>query len=136
MKLSVTKKRKIRFMAISCVYQSIVRREDLNHIIYYNIGDDSLYQDPQILNTLKTLTTVMWKKRHQYIKKVNSHLKGKWNFARLSHLEQAIFLVSIAEIDFKINSKAVAINEAVLLVKKYSDFDNYRYVNAVLDYFN
>ena len=58
----------------------------------------------------------------------------KWKFDRLNRLNQAILLLSLAhyygvgEVE-----KAVVINVAVSLAKKYLDDNDYKFVNAILD---
>jgi transcription antitermination protein NusB len=64
----------------------------------------------------------------------NAHM-DKWTFDRLNRLEQAILLAAYSEynyLDEKID-KAVVINVAVDLAKKFLDANDYKFVNAILD---
>ena len=56
-----------------------------------------------------------------------------WDFDRLSMLEQAILLISFQEILANDTPKAVVINEAITLAKKYCDDNSYKLLNGVLD---
>ena len=67
-----------------------------------------------------------------YKEKIEQYL-NKWSFDRLNLVDQAIMLVALSELQLNLNDKAVVINEALQLSKKYSDPDNYRYINGVLD---
>ena len=68
-----------------------------------------------------------------YIDKLQAKM-DKWKFDRLNRLNQAILLLSLAhyygvgEVE-----KAVVINVAVSLAKKYLDYNDYKFVNAILD---
>jgi N utilization substance protein B len=60
----------------------------------------------------------------------------RWTFKRLNKVEQAILLLAVTQffyLDEKVE-KAVPINVAVELTKKYCDPDkDYKFVNAILD---
>ena len=57
----------------------------------------------------------------------------EWEFERLGCVEKAILLMAAAELDFETASKAVVIDEAVTLSKKYCDEETYKLINGVLD---
>jgi len=63
---------------------------------------------------------------------LSRHLKD-WDFDRLNYVEQAILLVATCELRLEEVEKAVVINEAVELSKKYCDDNSYRFINGVLD---
>ena len=65
--------------------------------------------------------------------KINELLRDDWDFDRLSMLEQAILLISFQEILANDTPKAVVINEAITLAKKYCDDNSYKLLNGVLD---
>lgn len=68
-----------------------------------------------------------------YIEKLQAKM-DTWKFDRLNRLNQAILLMSLShyygvgEVE-----KAVVINVAVSLAKKYLDDNDYKFVNAILD---
>lgn len=64
---------------------------------------------------------------------INKYLDG-WSFDRLPMVTQAILLVSYAEaVIVACTPKAVAVNEALIILKELSSHKEARYVNAVLE---
>lgn len=58
----------------------------------------------------------------------------KWKFKRLNYCSQAILILSIANYEYiRDSDKAVIINVAIKLAKKYCEENDYKYINAVLD---
>ena len=74
----------------------------------------------------------LMEKQEEYAEELNV-LLNKWTFNRLGFMEQAILLVATAEIKETINDKAVVINEAITIAKKFCDEESYKYINGVLD---
>ena len=72
------------------------------------------------------------KNEKRFIDLINKQLQN-WTFDRLGKVEQAILLLGCAEIHADINEKAVVIDEAVNLTKKYCEADSYKLINATLD---
>ena len=62
----------------------------------------------------------------------NSVLNG-WTIDRLGNTDQAILRMAIYELIYSDTPSVVAINEAVLLAKAYSDDDVRKMINASLD---
>lgn len=59
---------------------------------------------------------------------------NKWKFNRLNRLAQAILLLSYAHYKYVEGvDKAIVIDIAVHLAKKYLDDGDYKFINAVLD---
>lgn len=65
-------------------------------------------------------------------KKVNSNLKNNLKIKDIYKLDYAILLVAIATIDYLSESVSLAINEAVVMAKKYSTDKSPSFVNGVL----
>jgi transcription antitermination protein NusB len=55
-----------------------------------------------------------------------------WQLNRLAQVDQNILRIATAEIAYLNIPKAIAINEAVELAKRYSSEDGYRFINGVL----
>ena len=75
------------------------------------------------------------KHQREIINKISPYLKN-WAFERLNYCAQAILITTVAEyfyMDLKDTDRAVLINVAVKLAKKYGDEKDYRFINAVLD---
>ena len=65
-------------------------------------------------------------------KKITDHLKG-WTLARLPRVSRVALRIALAEMLYGEEKKpAVAINEAVELVKKYGADNDYQFVNGLL----
>jgi len=89
------------------------------------------YQDCDIF--LKELLIKSLKNEKEIIALISKYLK-KWKFERLNTCIQAILIEAVANYKYCENSeKAIVINIAVKLAKKYAEPDDYKFVNAVLD---
>jgi len=55
-----------------------------------------------------------------------------WQINRLAQIDQQILRIATAELVYLKTPRAVAINEAVELAKRYSAEDGYRFINGVL----
>lgn len=63
-----------------------------------------------------------------------SRFLKQWTWERLSRINQSILLLAGAELlILKDVPEKVALNEAIVLAKHYSDEDSNRFINAVLD---
>ena len=73
-------------------------------------------------------------KHYDEISKLIEKKLKRWKWNRISKLSQAILLMSYTHFKYieKVD-KAVIIEIAVKLAKKYLDKDDYKYINAVLD---
>ncbi len=116
----------LRENAMTCLYQYFLLHGDIKSIVYDFAGN-------QIDPFLYTVTIDAVAHQDYYINKINEHLKDDWTFDRLGCIEKAILFMAAAEIDFETASKAIVIDEAVTLSKKYCDEDTYKLINGVLD---
>ncbi|MGN1344267.1 MAG: transcription antitermination factor NusB [Traorella sp.] len=116
----------LRETAMTCLYQYFLLNQDIKTIVYENAGNEI---DP----FLYTVTIDAIKHKDYYINSINNVLTEDWEFDRLGCIEKAILLMAAAELDFETASKAVVIDEAVTLSKKYCDEDTYKLINGVLD---
>lgn len=67
------------------------------------------------------------------IKELSKNLQPNWTFDRLNFVDQAILIEAYSEYKTLNVDKAVIIDQAIISCKKYSDPDNYEYINAILD---
>ena len=72
------------------------------------------------------------KNLNEIINLMNSKMEN-WNFLRLEKTIQAILIMSYAEAKTLKTTKAIIINVAIKLAKKYGDNKAYKFVNALLD---
>lgn len=82
---------------------------------------------------LRLVTTKALVNQEQYIKMITPHLR-KWKFERLARCSQAILLLALAQYyDVEKVEKAVVINTAVRLAKRYLNDGDYKFINGILD---
>ncbi|MBR2553128.1 MAG: transcription antitermination factor NusB [Erysipelotrichaceae bacterium] len=67
-----------------------------------------------------------------YIEEISQYLPN-WNFDRENYVEQALLLAAVSELKLQKTDRAIVLDEAVQIAKKYCDEDSYRYINGVLD---
>ena len=118
----------LRVLAMNCIYQSLLLGKDIRMCVY-----EATKGSNEIDGYLYSITMGTMENKSIYIEKISSLLRSDWNFKRLSFLEQAILLISFQEIISNQTPKAVVINEAVTLAKKYCDDDSFKLINGVLD---
>ena len=118
---------KMREVAMTSLYQHLLLGKDIRECVYENCDSNDI--DP-FLYTI-TMDTVRYK--DAYNDKISEKLNREWTFDRLGFVEQAILLMACCEIDLEVVPKAIVIDEAVSLAKKYCDEDAYKLINGVLD---
>jgi transcription antitermination protein NusB len=59
-----------------------------------------------------------------------------WQLNRLAQIDRDILRIAVAEMKFLDIHRSIAINEAVLLAKRYSGEDSHRFINGVLRRFS
>ena len=119
----------MREQLVFSVYQHILLKRDLFAQAEENLGgaleeEDRLYAS-DILNDLE-------ENEEGYIQEIDRHLVD-WSFERLNYVDQGILLVAASELKLGRLQKAIVVDEAVQIAKKYCDDDAYRYINGVLD---
>ncbi len=117
-----------RELAMTCIYQSLLLNKDIKQVVYENSPDENLVNP-----FLYTLTIDAIANKNKYIKQINKVIKTGWTFDRLGYIEQSILIIASAEIEFETANKAVVIDEAVTLAKKYCDEETYRLINGVVE---
>lgn len=118
---------KLRETAMTCLYQSFLLNKDIKQVVYDNTENNEI--DP----FLYTVTIDAMKYKQIYIDKINEKLRDDWEFKRLGYIEQAILMMACCELDLETAPKAIVIDEAVTLSKKYCDDEAYKLLNGVLD---
>ncbi len=123
------KRHQQRELAMTCLYQHFLLKTDIKELLIQNLDGKT-----EINPFLYTITIDAIKYKEDYIAMLNAKLADSdWQFDRLGYVEQAILLMAVCELDLETAQKAIIIDEAVTLAKKYCDDDTYRLVNAVLD---
>ena len=111
------------------VVTSLYRHLLLNRNLSDCFAEDFRNDDNEFF---KTLRDDLLAHKDTYIAAIEP-LLNKWEFSRLSYMDQAILLLAASEIKTGINDKRIAIDEAIRIAKEYSDEDSYKYINGVLD---
>lgn len=117
-----------RVIAMQSVYQHLLLGKDIRKCVF-----DVMKGSNDIDGYLYSLTIGTIENKEAFEQKINELLRDDWDFDRLSMLEQAILLISFQEILANDTPKAVVINEAITLGKKYCDDNSYKLLNGVLD---
>ena len=118
---------KLRETAMTSLYQHFLLGKDIKECVYDNSETNAI--DP----FLYTVTIDAIQYADVYIEKINEALRDDWTFERLGYIEKAILLMACCELDLDTAPKAIVIDEAVTLSKKYCDEETYRLINGVLD---
>ena len=118
---------KLRELAMTSLYQHFLLQKDIKECVYDNSETNEI--DP----FLYTVTIDAIRYQDVYIDKINAALRQDWTFARLGFVEQAILMMAACELYLETAPKAIVIDEAVTLAKKYCDDETYRLINGVLD---
>ena len=124
----MSSRHKLREIGMTSLYQSFLLNKDIRQSVYDN--NDSNEVDP----FLYTITIDAMKYRDVYIAKINQSLRDDWTFERLGYVEQAILIMACCELDLEVSPRAIVIDEAITLAKKYCDEETYKLINGVLDH--
>ena len=107
-----------RIIAMKSIYQHLLLDKDIRKCVYECMDGCN-----EIDGYLYSLTIGTAENKEKYIDMINPLLRKDWSFDRLSILEQTILLIAFQEILVNETPKAIVINEAVTLAKKYCDED-------------
>ena len=119
----------IREMAMICLYQYLLLNLDKDTIIFNNNETlNSLSEDEFFLEIFSNAIS-----NHKFLEeKIDEHFVD-WKFKRLGYVEQAILLLAVTELFLKDTERAIVIDEAVELAKRYGEEKSYQLINGVLD---
>lgn len=124
----MSSRHELREMGMRSLYQSFLLNKDIKQCVYDNCGIN------EIDSFLYTITIDAMKYKDIYIEKINHSLTQDWEFKRLGYVEQAILILACCELDLDVSPRAIVIDEAVTLAKKYCDEETYKLINGVLDH--
>lgn len=117
----------LRETGMTVLYQHLLLNKEIKLALYDNLETNNV--DP----FLYTITVDAIQYKDVYINLINEKLNEEWSFDRLGYVEQAILLMACCELDLETAPKAIVIDEAITLAKKYCDDDTYKLINGVLD---
>jgi N utilization substance protein B len=64
---------------------------------------------------------------------VKNNIGEKWSWERIKPILKAIIFSAYSEYKTLNIAKKIVIDQAIINTKKYSDFNDYKFVNAILD---
>ena len=118
-------------------------REIIVHVLYesyildiakisYNI-DDLIKEEMEVENSFVKEIVFGVKENEKKIEEIANTYLVDWDINRLSKVDKAILSVGIYELLYTKTPPVVAINEAIELSHKYSDFKVSKMINGALD---
>ena len=121
-------------IAMSIIYDTLTYDSmGLDYDIKELISDIAGLPYEEIDLFLKEIVVKSINYRDEIIKKIEPKLVN-WTFVRSNRLAEAILIMSVAQYFYIGNvDKAIVINVAVVLAKKYLISDDYKFINALLD---
>ena len=123
------KRRDQRIKVMTCIYQYLLTEKSMDDIFDDNLDiDDKKSISFIVENTVNTL-----KDQDELEEVIKTHLTPTWDYDRLGYIEKAILLMGAEELVHGNTDRAVIINEAVEIAKKYCDDDAPKLINGVLD---
>ncbi len=118
---------KKRVKLVKFIYNLLIKNLNKEQAIYESINHFNLD-----VNQIKMVEYVI--DNFSLIKnEINNYTSSTWTFDRLNYVDQAILIQSFAEHKINKTEKNIIIDQAIITSKKYSDKDNYKYINAILD---
>lgn len=131
------KRRKQRLTAIVCFYMYFFKERDILEILddFNRIFIEEENNDEFLMvdDLTKKMMEDAIESKHLIINKINGLLKKGWRFERLDLVEQAILFMAISELVYEIDDRAIIINEAVEIAKRYGGDESYKLINGLLD---
>jgi N utilization substance protein B len=88
-------------------------------------------QDKQVREYAKYIIVAVSENRNEIDEQIGDALVD-WQVTRLAQIDRDILRIAVAEMKFLEVPQSVAINEAVVLAKRYSDEESHRFINGVL----
>lgn len=124
----------IQELAMQIMYDFLIQQE-INETINVEKTISDLSQLPyeECDLFLKEVLIKALKNENEIIENISLNLKN-WKFSRLNTCIQAILILAYSNYYYCNNKeKAIIINVAVKLAKKYGEENDYKFVNGILD---
>ncbi len=121
-------------LAMQIMYDFLIQQEiDETINVEKTISDISQKPYEECDLFIKEVLIKALKNQNEIIENISSNLNN-WKFNRLNTCIQAILILAYSNYYFCNNKeKAVIINVAVKLAKKYGEGNDYKFVNGILD---
>lgn len=127
------RKKVIREKAVVAIYQYLMKPNDRTDVIDNLVNDPSFKNKETEMNESLKLVEKTLDNFRDYQILINQNLKKGWTIKRLSKMELAIMLIAVCEMVNEYTPRNIALNEAIVLAKKYCDDESYKFINGVLN---
>lgn len=119
-----------RRLAMQALYQSALSNTDVREALISLFNEESLTEDAKTFS--ENLINGITEKAAELDRKI-SEISKNWSLDRISPVDKSILRLAMYEIMYeKDTPRAVVINEAIELAKRYSDEDSSRFINGIL----
>lgn len=119
-----------RRLAMQALFQTEVAATDVDHALDSLFDEENLTENTKEFS--KKLAAGVLAKKDEIDKKITEYSK-KWSIERIDPINKSILRLAIYELIYeKDTPKAVIINEAVELAKRYSDEESVKFINGIL----
>ncbi len=115
-----------RVKLIKFIYSYLIKLDK------FNIKKEAIYDFDLDADQLKIFEYFLDNYDH-LIDIINKHTNKNWDCSRLNLVDQAVLFEAISEFYIMHTDKKILIDQALITIKKYSDYQNYKYINAILD---
>jgi N utilization substance protein B len=119
-----------RRLAMQAIYQSELSKTSIDEALTNLFGEEELAEDTREFT--KKLAEGVLGKKEDLDRKIKEFSKN-WEIDRISMINKAILMLALYELIYeKDTPKAVVINEALELAKRYSDPESAKFINGIL----
>jgi N utilization substance protein B len=119
-----------RRLAMQAIYQSELSKTSIDEALTNLFGEEELAEDTREFT--KKLAEGVLGKKEDLDRKIKEFSKN-WEIGRISMINKAILMLALYELIYeKDTPKAVVINEALELAKRYSDPESAKFINGIL----
>ena len=120
--------REQRLKIMTCIYQYLLTGKKIDDIFDENLELD----DKDSISFIIENTIGVINEKDHLIELIEPKL-NEYQFSRLGYIEQSILLLSVFQLEENKIDRAVVINEAIEIAKKYCDDKAPKFINGVLD---
>ncbi len=121
-------RRQQRITIMTCIYQYLLTGKDINEIFDENLD----INEKESLSFIIENTVGVLNNLDELIDQIEPKLVD-YQFDRLGYVEQSLLLLSAYQLNQHNIDRAVIINEAIEIAKKYCDDKSPKFINGVLD---
>jgi len=119
-----------RRLAMQAIYQSELSKTSIDEALTNLFEEEELAEETREFT--KRLAEGVLDKKDDLDRKIKEFSKN-WEIGRISMINKAILMLALYELIYeKDTPKAVVVNEALELAKRYSDPESAKFINGIL----